>query len=482
MAERDTTEQPTPEPIAREGIGWSRVLVHLVFGLLVLAALFMTVHNRRVDTVHFDERWSGIFPDRWGRLADLWVEEGYWRHGGLWRLDRDEWFQQGVTDGGASQWFDPATYEPDAPHYYRSNSALFVLPIAAAKAIGRLLGADGEQRLVVVLTSQIVVMVGAALVGLLAGRLALLAGADSRASLVLGLSAQLVFQTNPLNLAAYWDLCPQHVFVAPLCLFLIGLTDPEPRRSSVLRVVGVAGMTAVDVPHAAIALGSWAVASWLLRSEELRGRRLAATVLPAVAVVAVVALQFLVAKWMHPEARFLGSGILSRTGLDGDVASQSGVLDGFVRLIRGPVLYGGGRAGTDPLFWSTALAVPFVALILAAVRPRLRPTALPIAVALGTFGGFVLVFSNAFAIHPYVYPVLLLVASIPAVFGVLFGALEGGIGRPRIFALIAIAIAITSSLAALRAFAVHFPVGAGERLMAPRAALERSPIGVALVD
>jgi len=48
--------------------------------------------------------------------------------------------------------------------------------------------------------------------------------------------------------------------------------------------------------------------------------------------------------------------------------------------------------------------------------------------------------------------------------------------------LIAIAIAITSSLAALRAFAVHFPVGAGERLMAPRAALERSPIGVALVD
>lgn len=481
MTARDTTELP-PEPITREGTAWSWVLVHLAFGLLVLVALFMTVHNRRLDTTHFEERWSGIFPDRWGRLADLWVEEGYWRHGGLWRLDRDEWFQQGVADGGASQWFDPATYEPDAPHYYRSNSALFVLPIAGAKAVGRLLGGEGEQRFTVVLTSQLVVMVGAALVGLLAGRLALLAGADSRASLVLGLSAQLVFQTNPLNLAAYWDLCPQHVFIAPLCLFLIGLTDPGSRRSSVLRIVGVAGMTAVDVPHAAIALGSWAVSSWLLRAEELRGRRLAATVLPAIAVIAVVALQFLVARWMHPDARFLGSGILSRTGLDGDVASQSGVLDGFVRLIRGPVLYGGGRAGTDPLFWSAALAVPFVALILAAVRPRLRPTALPIAVALGTFGGFVLVFSNAFAIHPYVYPVLLLVASIPALFGVLFGAIEGGIGRPRIFALIAIALAITSSLAALRAFAVHFPVGAGERLIGPPSAADRTSTAVALVE
>lgn len=446
------------------------VVGHVAFAMLVLAGLFLTVHNRKVDSEAFAREWveTGVHRDPWTPLVRTWASEGYLEHGGLWRLNEDpefrSWIEERTVD--IEPWLDPATFDPEVPHYYRSNTALFALPLVATRwVLSPLLQEDS--RFPNVLHSQLLLAAAAVVVGLLTHRLARISGADRTAAVALGLSGQLVFQTNAINLAAYWRHFPQQVFVTGLALFLLAIALGDTRRwlGRGLRVVAVVSMAAADLPHTVATLSAWAIAAALLDRDEFRPPRLWRTLLPPVAVGVVAAIQFTLAMRQHPDAVFVGSGPLFRSGLDGDLAYYRGLLDGYGKLLVGPVLEGVGVAGTGLLYWGVAIAA-IPAILLAASRlPRLRPSCLPLAVGGGGFLLFTAAFSNAFAIHPFAYSTLLLAPATAAVFGTSIGALEGATGRGRTIALLAAATAIFIAMSQLREFAVAYPIASGQRLI-----------------
>jgi hypothetical protein len=444
------------------------VFVHAVLAIAILVSLFLTVHNRRTDTECFNSSWvrTGILHDRWSVLIEAWRREGYLAHGGLWRLDDDPWFRGWIASGD-TPWFEEGrNYDPSRPHYYRSNSALFVLPLAASESMLRPIVAE-QSRLPAVLHGQLVVAAAAIVVGLLGHRLARMAGADRTSSVVLGLATQMVFQTNVLHLAVYWRLYPQHVFAAPLAAFLlgIGLRNDRPRTSEWLHAIGAAGMLAVDPPHAVLTLVAWVITSLVLDRPEMKPRLLLKTLIPALGVAAVILLQFATVAFRHPNAEFLGSSLLFRSGLDGDTGHHQGLLDGFGKLLIGRVLEHAGVAGTGIAWWSVVFASIPLTLIIAAKTPRLRIASGLLATGGGGFFLFCVLLSNAFAIHPFVYPTLLLVPALPCIFGLWVGALEGATGRPRTIALLTLAFALFLSMSQLREFAVAYPISADERLI-----------------
>jgi len=443
---------------------------HLAFALLVLAGLYLTVHNRQVDSEAFERDWveTEVHRDPWTPMVRTWVEEGWLAHGGLWKLNEDpefrSWIEAQTVD--IEPWMDPSTFDPEVPYFYRSNTALFALPLVATRwALSPLLPEDS--RFPNVFHSQLLLAAAAIGVGLLTHRLARVSGADRTAAVALGLSGQLVFQTNAINLAAYWRHFPQQVFVIGLALFLlaIALGDDRRRLALHLRVVAVASMAAADLPHTLATLAAWAIAAALIDRDEFRPPRLWRTLIPPVAVGIVAAVQFTLAIRQHSDAVFVGSGPLFRSGLDGDLTHYRGLLDGYGKLLVGPVLEGAGVAGTGLLYWGTAIAA-IPAILLAASRlPRLRPSRLSLAVGGGGFLLFTSVFSNAFAIHPFAYATLLLAPATAAVFGSATGALEGATGRGRTVALLAVAAAIFIAMSQLREFAVAYPLPTTERLI-----------------
>lgn len=462
------THRPTPSSAGSRSV-WFIVGVHLVAAAATMAGLFLTVHHRDVRSSEFQRRWvdTGVYQDRWSDLYRHWGADGYWSNGGLWCVNEDRPFRRWVESGNLN-WFDPATFDPSVPHYYRSNTALFAAPIGLLdRTITKFVGV-GHDRQVMVAGTQGLVAITAVLTGLLAHRLARSWGADRRSALTLGLCAQIVVQTSPMMLASYWRYYPTHAFAAALSLFMLALALPacRDRMANWLAGAGAFAMVAADVPHAVVAIAAWALVTWLgggtLANAGIRPRWIPVGIGTA-AAVGVIAAQFLVALAHHPDARFVGSGLLFRTGLDGDRSMQDGILDGVRKLFEGPVMFGGPGVETDagisPITWTILLAAPPLALVLAAVR-RLPLPVVPLSIGAGAFAGYVVAFSNAVAIHPYVYPTLIVGPGAAAMFGVLPAAVgRNSIGR-WIVAIAASLLAALLAMNGLRSFAVQFPLAA----------------------
>jgi hypothetical protein len=172
----------------------------------------------------------------------------------------------------------------------------------------------------------------------------------------------------------------------------------------------------------------------------------------------VIGAQFLAARWYHPNAAWVGSSLLFRTGLDGDTTYFDSAFCGYQRLLIGPVIEGGKLdVGNGRVFWPLMLAAGPLTAVTAIWWRRVRPCLVPLATALGGFILFAAIFPNAFAIHPYAYGVLLLIAGVPALFGPLLGGLDSLGGTPRIVSLLAAAAAVVLVFAQLRDFARAFP-------------------------
>ena len=456
LASMSANTKTPASPDGHRGRPFLPLLVHVVVGVLVMAGLFLTVHRRDVRSPAFESSWvkTGVFDQRWINLVETWKREGYWNHGGLWKLDGDQWFEASLK---TTPWFSGTEYQPDRSHYYRSNSALFVVPLAVTD---RFVGAVMPIRWTAVLVNQALVLVAAVLVGLLTARFAAICGADVVGALVLGLCAQCVYQTHPLNLASYFQFYMQHAFAIPCAGFLLALTYSQHGRgwARVSLAIATAAMVMADLPHAACTLVAWGAVQAILDRRQLAPGKSIWVLVPACLGAMVVGTQFLIASWNHPDAVWSGSALLFRTGLDGDTRYFGGALHGYVRLFSGPVLYGKGDAGREPIFWTVMLLAAPVVTALAIRWTRLRCTVIPLAAAYGGFILFAAAFCNAFAIHPYAYAVLLLLAGIPAVFGPVAGAIEGVSGRPRLVPLLSAGIAVVIVFSQLREFATQFPI------------------------
>ena len=91
---------------------WESLAGLLLFGLAILAFLFATVHRRDLNAALTTKYVYTASEDsqRYLKLIQLWIEQGYLKHGGLWFL------QPG----------DVGYVGEDAPRVYRSGSMAYL--------------------------------------------------------------------------------------------------------------------------------------------------------------------------------------------------------------------------------------------------------------------------------------------------------------------------------------------------------------------
>lgn len=346
----------------------------------------------------------------------------------------------------------------DDPHLlYRSWPGDFMLTTYAVVAIG---GFDWQA---LALHNLLISLLASALLGFLAYRLALRGGAEPLHAFVYALGAEMVLFTFPENLAIYWGMTAQTMWLVPALLFLLieeHAADGRTRRMNVMQALLVFAMVRLQYVYALMFLVAYVVAIVLLGRERPPLRRLAlAVVVPAAAALAIFAAQLLVAR-VDPEVKLFGSRFLYRTGLDGDGALYGDPLDialgrDFIRaqrpgnreyLFRWPVL-----------FWAGMLAT--LAAFAAYLRGRLpRGAIIALLSLLGAYLIHAAMFSQLVALHPYFFDPLLVPPLILALFGVAPALAESATHRTGLITAVTLFAAIWTSLFNVRVYALCYPL------------------------
>ena len=316
---------------------------------------------------------------------------------------------------------------------------------------------------VVALHNVFVALVTAALLGVLAFRFARAIGIEPLHSLALAVAAQMVQFTFPDNLALYWIIRSQAWWLLFAIAFLLfeerALAAGRTRRLDVAQALIVFAMVYVEFIYATAFLGAYATAVMLLHGERPPLRRLAAMFfLPWLAALLIYQVQVRTAA-ADPSVQLFGSSFLYRTGLDGDAALYGNHLgialgrDRFRKYFPGQNQY--------LWSWPTLFFAGAAALLLTLgvhVRRRLPPGIATALLALtGSYVLYAAVFSQAVAVHPYLYDVLLATPLILALFTVAPALAEEWTAHTGVFVFVVCVAATWTAMFHLRVYALCNP-------------------------
>lgn len=344
----------------------------------------------------------------------------------------------------------------DANLLYRSWPGDFMLTTYAVAAIG---GFDWRA---LALHSLLVSLVAAALLALLAYRVAVRAGVEPFHAMVLAVSVEMVQFTFPENLAIFWGMTAQLLWLIAALVFLLveeRAVDLRTRRMNLVQAAMVFAMMRMQYVYALMFLAAYVAAVYVLRDERPPLRRLALiVVVPAIAALAIFAGQLTLAKY-DPEVKLYGSRFLYRTGLDGDGELYGDHLDiafrrDFIRaqrsgnkqyLYRWPVLFIAG-------------ALSVIAALIAYLRGRIPRIGIVALVSLlGAYVVHAALFSQLVALHPYFFDQMLVPPLILALFGLAPAVAEARTGRTGLITLVTFLAAVWTAFFQVRVYALCYP-------------------------
>jgi hypothetical protein len=405
----------------------------MIAGLIALGYSWMTVQHRLTPQL------SAATGSVWSHNAIMhWIDHGYFAsHGLLW---------------------------PEEKTIYRSGTGGQMLSSFMVEKVWiAITGRYGWRVLAV--HNEAVALLLSALLALLAYRIARRLEAAPLAAFVLAVAAQMVWLTFPDNLGLFWVLTPQvWSLAAALLFFLLEEAAADGRRTSriaMLEAAAVFCLAYFDFVMAVMFLAAWLAAVFLLRGDRPPVRRLAVmVVLPFVAAMTIFGLQLTGARSERSRGvNIVGSSFLYRSGLDGDAMFYGDPLD----IAFGRDVVRAHRDG-NPQFlfrWETLFLAGAAALILtltAYLRGRVARVA--VIILLTPAAAYVLiaaVFSQAVALHPYLFDVLLLTPLILALFVTLPALVEVRTGGTGLVILIVLFAAAWTSLFQLRLYALAYP-------------------------
>ncbi|HYH09414.1 MAG TPA: S24/S26 family peptidase [Thermoanaerobaculia bacterium] len=287
--------------------------------------------------------------------------------------------------------------------------------------------------------NMLVAMLLATALALLAYRIARRCDAGRLHAFVLGAAVQGVQFTFPENLALVSELSPQAYALLFAAIFLL--------RESRLAAFTVVYLEPV---FGTFFLAAYALASLLLREER---RVLAGLLVPWAAAIGVYGVQVAYAGTL--DAKLTGSSMMYRTGLDGDTQFYRDHRDiahqardavrghGNVQLYRWPALFLAG----------TIAAILAIAAYIARRAPRAAFLAL-----VSLLGGYLLyaaIFSQAVALHPYLYDTLLATPLILALFAIAPALVEVWTRRSGAVIVLMLFAAIWLAAYQLRVYAIR---------------------------
>ena len=442
--------------------GFRMLAVHVSLAVLVFIGLFLSVHNRDLESESFERDYveTLVFQDRWNDLSDAWQNDGWWANGGLWLLNSDRNFNRWAQKGTLEHWSVEGKLDLSRQYFYRSNSAMSLLPLHMLRQSKLLLTGSPGDRGLLVLHNQLMMAGLALLLGLTATRATRTLGLSLVHALVLGLGVQLVLQTHPLLLMSYFRLYFEHMFLLFGACVLLAATMRGQRAGDVLRFIGVLGMVLADLPLAVLTLLAWAVLNTIGDRDWFSQERWKRYVLlPAGIGLGVILLQYGIAAVVQSDASFLGIDIFFRAGLYGDTERYGSMWEGIFRFMRDGVFYGPHKveAGATPMFWVAGFIAVVGSLAAGAFHNRFRAMARLIALSAAMCFPYML-FSNVVYHHPFSFPILLLPAVVLALLAVVPAVLASVCRVPWPVVLFTAVVAVSVAMANLRQFAVAFPI------------------------
>ncbi|HUR79674.1 MAG TPA: hypothetical protein VM733_02845 [Thermoanaerobaculia bacterium] len=381
------------------------IALFLGCGLCVLAYLNLTVHRRRPS-----EFLTAPNAIRTSIELSNWRAHGYFRSYGL-----------------LMPTSDPHALYRSSTGAYRITGYVFWL-------------VTGGDRHAQALHNQLVSLVTSVLLALLAYRIALQLGLARRHALALALGAQMVQFTFADNLALYWDMSAQAYWLPfALAFFLVG------KRWQ--RMLIVFAMTYLEYVCATMFLAAYVLAVMFTSVERPSWKTL---VLPWLAAMAIFGVQLGLAG-ADRDVKLIGSSFLYRTGLDGDAELYKTPLDiafgrDIVRAQR--------PAAREQLFHWPVLFFAGIAAVVA-IFVRARDSILPLAALIGAYVLYAAVFSQAVALHPYLYDPLLAAPLILALFAIAPARFENGAG---IVTLVTFLAAVWTAFYNVRIYAMTYPL------------------------
>jgi hypothetical protein len=402
-------------------------------GLIAFGYAWTTVHRRSMATLS-----STDGPIRAHAIITHWINHGFFAsYGMLWPT-------------------------PDEKFIYRSGTGAFMVSGFLLEKVWMAMTGRYGWRLLA-LHNEMVLLLIASLLALLAFRIARRLGGGPVHAFVLAVAAQMVWFTFPENLAGFWFLPEQTWCLLPAIVFLLleerALDRGRKRLLTTLQALAVFALTYIEYVVGTMFIVSYVATIFLLRGDRPSFKRLGAILLlPWICALAIYGIELLGVRQVSRQtgAKLTGSDFLYRSGLDGDAMFYGDHLD----IAFGRDVVRGGRSPHlfrwEWLFFCGLAAV--LATLAAYVRglvPRIAVETL--IVLIGSWLLYAAVFSQAVALHPYLFDVMLATPLIVALFAFVPALAESRTNQSGLIVLLAIFAATWLSMFQLRVYAMLYP-------------------------
>ncbi len=396
-------------------------------GLIAFGYAWITVHRRSMEKLS-----STDSPIRAHAIITHWVNHGFFAsYGMLWPT-------------------------PDEKFIYRSGTGAFMVSGFLTEKVWMAMTGHYGWRLLA-LHNELLLLLISALLALLAYRLARRLGAEPLHAFVLGVATQMVWFTFPENLAGYWYVSEQTWCLLPAIGFLLleerALDGRRTRLITILQALAVFALVYIECAVGTMFIAAYVATVFLLRDDRPPLKRLGAVLLlPWVCAFAIYGIELIGVRQVSKQtgAKLTGSDFLYRSGLDGDDLDIAFGRD---------VVRGGRSAHLFQWKWLFLCGVAAVlATLVAYVRGRAPQIVIVTLIALiGSYLLYAAVFSQAVALHPYLFDVMLATPLILALFAVVPALVESQTGRMGMIVLLALFSATWLSMFQLRIYALCYP-------------------------
>ena len=375
--------------------GGGALLLYFIYGTLLLFFLMAIIHDRT------DLELKLRLDSRSEKTIMVWINHGYFKHGGLRFLKPAE---KGVSDN------------------IHGSSNMIGLQIGhILQRVNIYFGGEFSHRLLV-FSNQITPLISSVLLGFLAMRLTLNMNIPYMQTFLLGACVVTIHQTLPLNLGLVWGLYKQAAIALFAILFLV-IEEHYFRKGASLLTTFSRGsvvffMAGCDVSGAVFFLATYYMFLVLSMPCQFKLYGIFKNVLlPALGGFGLLLTQLFWVRYSFPNISFSSSNPLIRTGFDGGTKYYFNHSD----LFSDKWLHN--LPGSNPLFFCGFLALVGVVAFIQKKKLYFSQQLILLS-GLGCFLCFAFLFSQNVIIHSYSFQLYLAWPLILALFALLPAWLE----------------------------------------------------------